>query len=69
MNLVCLFFYLFVYFFAFYAEIQNGHQKWRENNFCEKAPVDSANTLWITNFFEITLSHSFSEINTFLCFM
>ena len=30
-------FYLFIFFFFFflalYAEIQNGHQKWRENDF------------------------------------
>ena len=32
-------FYLF-FFFAFYAEIQNGHQKWHENDFLEKSPVD-----------------------------
>ena len=38
MNLVGLFFYLlfilFYFFFAFYAEIQDGQQKWRENDFC-----------------------------------
>ena len=33
-------FYLFIYFFAFYAEIQNGHEKWRENDFWKKSPVD-----------------------------
>ena len=26
--------------FAFYAEIQDGRQKWRENDFWEKSPVD-----------------------------
>ena len=36
MNLVCLFI-----FFASYTEIQNGHQKWQENDFWEKSPVDS----------------------------
>ena len=40
MNVVCLFFYLFIHFFAFHAEIQNGHQKWRENDIWEKSPVD-----------------------------
>ena len=30
--------------FAFYAEIQDGHEKWRENHFWEKSPVDSPNT-------------------------
>ena len=67
MNLVCLFF-LFVYFLAFYAEIQDGRQKWQENNFCKKTPLDSADTLRIKNFVEIALSLSVSEINTFLCF-
>ena len=27
--------------FAFNAEFQDGRQKWRENDFCEKLPVDS----------------------------
>ena len=31
--------------FAFNAEIQDGRQKWRENDFCKKWPVDSADTL------------------------
>ena len=64
-----LFIFLFIYlYFAFYAEIQDGHQKWWENNFCEKSPVDSADTLWFKNFVEITLSRPASEINTFLHF-
>ena len=71
MNLVCLFFYLFSglfsLFFVFYAEIQNGRQKWRENDFCEKSLVDSADSLWVKNFIEIALSRSISEINAFLC--
>ena len=54
--------------FAFNAEIQDGHQKWRKNNFCEKLPVDSAKTLWVKIFIEIALSRSFSEINAFLHF-
>ena len=62
MNLVCL----FIYFFAFYAEIQNGHQKWRENDFWEKSPVDSADNLRVKNFMEISLSRSISKINRFL---
>ena len=49
----------------FNAEIQDGHQK-REINFCEKSPVDSADTLWVKNFVEIALSRSVSKINTFL---
>ena len=27
--------------FAFYAEIQDGSQKWRKNDFCKKSPVHS----------------------------
>ena len=54
--------------FAFYAEIQDGHQKWRESDFCEKSPVHSADTLQIKNFIKIALSHSVSKINAFLCF-
>ena len=54
--------------FAFNAEIQDGHQKWRENYFCEKLPVDSADALWVKILVEIALSHSISEINAFLCF-
>ena len=42
--------------FAFYAEIQDGHQKWRENIFLEKSLIDS--TLQIKNFVEIALSLS-----------
>ena len=26
--------------FAFYAEFQDGHQKWQENNFWQKVPDD-----------------------------
>ena len=55
--------------FAFKEEIQDGRQKWRENDFWEKTPVDSADTLWVNNFVEIALSRSISEINMFLRFM
>ena len=49
-----LFIFLFIYFFfAFYAEIQNGHPKWGENDFWEKSPVDSADNLRVKNFVEI----------------
>ena len=51
--------------FAIKAEIQDGHQKWRENDFWEKSPVDSANTLWVKNFVKITRSRD----NAFLRFM
>ena len=50
----------------FNAEIQDGRQKWRKSDFCEKLPVDSAATLWIKNFVQIALSRSVSEINVFL---
>ena len=32
--------------FVFNAEIQDGRQKWQENDFCEKLSVDSADILW-----------------------
>ena len=54
------------FFFAFNAEIQDGRQKWCQNDFCKKSPVDSADTLSLKNFVEITLSRSVSEINLFL---
>ena len=50
---------------AFYAEIQDGRQKWQEIDFWEKPPVDSANTLRIKNVDEIALSRTVSEINVF----
>ena len=53
----------------FYAEIQNVHQKWQENDFWKKSPVDSADNLRVKNFVEIALSRSINEINRFLRFM
>ena len=53
---------------AFYAEIQDGCQKWRGNHFCENSPVESAHTLWFKNFVEIALASSVSEINPFFAF-
>ena len=41
--------------FAFYAEIPDGREKWRENNLCEKLPVDSLDTLGVKNFIKIAL--------------
>ena len=52
--------------FWFYIEIQDGHQKWQENDFWEKLSVDSVDSLWVKNFIEITLSHTVSEIYAFL---
>ena len=43
-------------------------KKWRETNFCKMSPVHSADTLWVQNFVEITLSRTVSEINALLCF-
>ena len=43
--------------------------KWQRNDFWEKSPVDSADTLRVKNFVEIAPSHTVSEINTFLHFM
>ena len=51
--------------FAFYAEIQDGRQKWRESDFCEKPPVDSADNLQVINFVETTLSRTVCLINVF----
>ena len=39
--------------FAFNPEIQDGHKKWQDNNFCEKLPVDSADTLWVKIFVKL----------------
>ena len=55
--------------FALKAEIQDGRQRWRDNNFWGKSPVDSADTVRVKKIFEIALSFSVSEINTFLRFM
>ena len=52
--------------FAFYAEIQDGHQKWRQSDFCEMLPVHSADTLWIKNVIKIALPQTVSKINAFL---
>ena len=41
---------------VFFAKIQDGRQKWQENNFREKSPVDSAHTMWVKIFIEIALS-------------
>ena len=48
-------------FCIFYAEIQDGCQKWWENNFWEKTLVDYIDTLRVKNFVEITLSCTVSE--------
>ena len=51
------------------CEIQDGRPKWQETDFWEKFPVDSADTLGVTNFDEIALSRTVSDINAFfVCF-
>ena len=50
---------------AFYAEIQDGRQKWQESDFCEKSTVDSADNLQVRNFVEITLFRTVSQIKVF----
>ena len=52
--------------FVFDAEIQDGCQKWHENDFWEKLAVDSAATLLVKNFAEIALSRSVIKTNMFL---
>ena len=47
-----------VFFFSFYTEIQDGCQKWQEN--------DPADSLGVKNFIQIALSHTVSEINTLI---
>ena len=47
------------------TEIQDGRQKWRENDFCKKSPVDSADTLRVKSFVEIALSRSVIKIIVF----
>ena len=49
--------------FAFYTEIQDGHQKLWESVFCKMSPIHSADTLWVKNFVEIALTRTVSEIN------
>ena len=50
--------------FCIYAEIQDGCQKWRENDFGGKMP----DTLRIKNFVEIALFCTIVKINVFLPF-
>ena len=53
---------------AFYAEIQDSHQKGWEDDFWQKLVDDSAYTLGPKNFIKITVSRTVSEINAFLRF-
>ena len=46
--------------FALYAEIQDGHQKWRENIFSKKSSLESADTLRVKFFCQNrSFSHHF----------
>ena len=45
--------------FALYAEIQDGQK--RKSDFCEKSPVDYADTLQVKTFVKIALSHTVSD--------
>ena len=54
--------------FTLYAEIQDGRQKWQENDFGENSPVDSRDTLALKNFKEIALSRTVFEIFTLFYF-
>ena len=49
----------------FYAEIQDGRQKWWENDFCGKTPIEYAGTLRVKNFVKKFLACFISKINTF----
>ena len=52
--------------YVLYAEIQDGQQKWRENDLWEMSPVDSADTLEGQKFRRnCSITHCFRE-NTFL---
>ena len=59
-----------VYFFvfAFNAKSQDGRQKWRENYFWGKSPVDSADTPEVKDFVEFALSSTIIKINALLQF-
>ena len=51
--------------FVFKAEIQDGRQKWRENNFWEKSPIDSADTLRVKNCQNCSISLHFRDKRIF----
>ena len=53
--------------FAFYAEFQDGHRKWREKDFWQTGADDSVHHVG-QNFIEIALFCTISEINAFLPF-
>ena len=48
---------------VFYTEIQDGHQKWQENDFEVKSPVDPEDTLQVKHFVEITQNFKMAAKN------
>ena len=54
--------------FAFYAEIQDGHQNWRETDFWQNLTDEYVYTLGVKNFVNLSLSCTISEIHAFLNF-
>ena len=54
--------------FAFCAEIQDAYKNDAKNNFWEKSPVDSTDTLGVKTFDKIVLSLTVFKINAFMCF-
>ena len=60
-------FFLFLFFFSFYAEIQDDHQKWQENNFWEKNCQLTMQIVWGSKILSKSL-YLASFLNAFLCF-
>ena len=60
--------FVFYVHYVYYAEIQDGPPKERENDYWGNLPVDSGDTLQVKNFVEIALSRTVSEMNAFLHF-
>ena len=55
--------------FVFNAEIQDGHQKWRENKFSKKCQTTLCIPWGLKNFVKIIPPHTVSEKKAFLSFM
>ena len=55
--------------FALNAELEDGHQKWRENDFWKKWLIDFPDTLWVKHFVKIAPSRSVSKINVLIFFV
>ena len=55
----------FLVVFALYAEIQDGRQKWQENDSWEKWLLDSANTLLVKNFIKTKMATKNGQENDF----